>query len=147
MTTQSKTDKTNTQDPIAAVRKIVTDAVETLNASQEKSTAAATANLDATVAAGKIISDAAEQTGTLVQDHVAAITEDRMAGFKKVFEAKDLDAITKMQEELIKAEQAKVLAFAEVIGALTAATLSNAFKPIQEQVAANLELVNKYKAA
>jgi len=143
------TTKTNTKstDPVAAVRKIVVDAVDTLNANQEKATAAATANIDATVAAGKIITDAAEQTGALVKTHVTDVTEDRIAGFKKVLEAADVEAAAKVHADLVKAEQDKALAFVDAVAKLTTAAINDAFKPIQAQAAANLELANKVKAA
>ena len=141
------TAKTKTQDPVAVVHKVIVDAVDTLSANQEKAAAAATANLDATVTAGKIITDAAEQAGALVKDHVAGVSEDRIAGFKQVLAASDVQTAAQVHADLLKVEQDKAMAFVDAVAKLATAAINDAFNPIQAQAAANLELVIKAKAA
>lgn len=160
----TKTAKTKTIDPTAAVRSALMDGVDTMIANNTKfaeqaqtevakaKTAAADqaakvqaavqANIDATTAAGQIVAAGAEQASVLVQDEMTKLVDGRTAALKTVIGATSLQDAFAAQIALIQSEQAQAKALFGAFTKLGQSVANDALKPVQAQIAENMKAIN-----
>lgn len=160
----SKNAKSKNSDPLASVRAVLVDAVDTAVANNSKVLemagtesakakalaeeqagklqAAVQANVDAANASGEIVAAGAEKAGVLVQGEMSKLVEGRIAAFKTMLGASSIKDAIEVQTALIKNEQALAQSFVESFVNLGQNVANDALKPVQAQATENMKAIN-----
>lgn len=118
-------------------------AVESLDATAE----AQHKNLDAAVSAAKAAIDGLDKVNAVGRDLVKDTMTAPVANLEKLIGARTaLEAVT-AQVELVQAGQKQAVDHANTLTKLVQEVAKEVLKPVQEQVAANLEQLGKVKTA